>query len=112
MANSPIDDPCVADETADIAASYIYCELVALGINPSKDDVNTVPTWSITYADLNADLNNAYEILTTLPRLTDPALEARVNQVAELLDRLTYDICADTQEEFEGETLAAAVLAA
>ena len=61
LANSPIDDPCIADETADIAASYIYCELVALGINPSKDDVNTVPTWSITYADLNADLNNAYE---------------------------------------------------
>ena len=112
LANSPIDDPCIADETADIAASYIYCELVALGVNPTKDDVNTVPTWSITYADLNADLNNAYEILTALPRLTDPALEARVNQVAELLDQLTYDTCADTQEEFEGETLAAAVLAA
>ena len=61
LANSPIDDPCIADETAEIAASYIYCELVALGINPSKDDVNTVPTWSITDADLNADLNNAYE---------------------------------------------------
>ena len=61
LANSPIDDPCIADETAEIAASYIYCELVALGINPSQDDVNTVPTWSITYAGLNADLNNAYE---------------------------------------------------
>jgi hypothetical protein len=74
--------------------------------------VNTVPTWSITYADLNADLNNAYEILTALPRLTDPSLEARVNQVAELLDQLTYNTCADTQEELEGEILAAAVLAA
>ncbi|WP_394441693.1 hypothetical protein [Sulfitobacter sp. 1A12779] len=70
--------------------------------------MNTVTTWSITYADLN----NAYETLTTMPQLTDPALEARVSQVAELLDQLTYDTCADTQEELEGETLAAAVLAA
>ncbi|MFG6569798.1 hypothetical protein [Sulfitobacter sp. 1A13679] len=112
LANSPIDDPCVADDTADIAAGYIYRELVALGVTPSKGDMNTKSAWAITYDDLNADLNNAYEILTTLPRLTDPALEARVNQVAELLDQLTYDTCADTQEEFEGETLAAAVLAA
>lgn len=114
LANSPIDDPCIADDTADVAASYVYCELTALGIAPSKGDMSRDEAWVFTYGDLNADLNNAYEILTTLPPLTDPALEARVQHVAELLDRLTYDTCADAHENaaFGEDDTAATILAA
>lgn len=30
LCNSPIEDPCIADDTADVAHSYITCELRAL----------------------------------------------------------------------------------
>jgi len=89
------DDTHLAYQTAQQAGYRAYCERQAF----EKDAkfVGTAPP--VTYDNLNARLSDAYEIIASLPKLADPDLDARVQQVAELIDQLTYDTFDDHLDE-------------
>ena len=89
------DDTHLAYHTAQQAGYRAYCERKAF----EKDAKFVGAAPSVTYDNLNAILNDAYEIIAALPKLADPDLEARVQQVTELIDRLTYDTSEDQLDE-------------
>lgn len=90
LARSPIDDPCIADNTAEIAGGLVYYKLGTIGITPTP---------LMTLQEMNSTLNEAYETIAALPKLRDPALDARLQLVVKLLDDLTLDTYDDTLDE-------------
>ncbi|MCP1168899.1 hypothetical protein [Limimaricola litoreus] len=81
-------DPDIAHCTAYLAGYLTHREIQAY-----ERDVRylQVSATAMTYDNLSARLDDAYEILAALPTVANPVLEARIKQVAELLSDLTYD---------------------
>lgn len=80
---SDAGDECTADETAEHASSYVRKEIDAINVAAGEAPTN--------YGQLHNRLNDAYAIIADLPNLAHPALHARVRQVLNMLDDLTFD---------------------
>lgn len=81
-------DDDLAHCTAYQAEYLIHCEIQAY-----ERDVRylQVSATAMTYDNLSARLDDAYEILVAVPTAANPVLEARIQHVAELLSELTCD---------------------
>lgn len=92
-----VSDPDLAHRTVYQAGYQVHREIQAY--ERDLRFLAATPSAAMTYNNLNVRLGDVYEILAALPAVADPALEGRIQYVAQLLDDLTDDTYPDHLDE-------------